>query len=60
MWIRYLAKQKGEDGRFLREDWGKSEGAWWDRKEQLVLIRDQKNRNDSTPPLLFVEPITDN
>ena len=56
MWIHYLAKRKGEDGRFSEGGLGGKEGAWWDLKEQLVLLRDQQNRNNSTPPLLFIRP----
>ena len=42
MWIRYLAKLKGEDGRFSERGLGEKEGEWWDLKEQLVLVKDQK------------------
>ena len=60
MWIRSLAKFKwggGEYGSFSEIELGEKEGARWDLKEQMVLIRDQKkNQNNSTPPLPFARP----
>ena len=51
----------GKEGRFFEGGLGEKEGAWWDLKEQLVLIKDQNSLSfsetqiNSTSPLLFIQ-----
>ena len=60
MCILFLAKLKGEEGLFSEGLLGEKEGAWWDLKEQMVVIREQKSLsfckilNHSTTFLLFI------
>ena len=61
MCILFLGKLKVEQGRFSEGGLGE-EGASWDLKAPLVLIKDQKRfsfceiRNSPTPPLLVIRP----
>ena len=51
-----MVKLKGGGWLFFWRTIGGKEGCMVRPQEQLVLIKDQKNRNKSTLPLLFIRP----